>query len=92
MAHHPSAIRQQRRSVRRQTVNKKNKSALRTQVKKIRELIEAKDKDNAKKLLPEVFSTIDKTVKKGTIHKNKGSRFKSRLSREVESVTAAPAK
>ena len=92
MAHHPSAVRQQRRSVRRQAVNKKNKSSLRTQIKKIRELVEAKDKDSAKKLLPEVFSSIDKTVKKGTIHKNKGSRFKSRLSRQVESVNPPPAK
>jgi len=92
MAHHRSAVRQQRRSVRRQTVNKKNKSGLRTQVKKVRELIEAKDKDNAKKLLPEVFSSIDKTVKKGTIHKNQGSRLKSRLSRQVESVNNPPAK
>jgi len=92
MAHHRSAVRQQRRSVRRQAVNKKNKSGLRTQIKKIRELIEAKDKDNAKTLLPQVFSSIDKTVKKGTIHKNKGSRLKSRLSRQVESVNTPPAK
>jgi len=92
MAHHRSAIRQQRRSVRRQAVNKKNKSALRTEIKKIRELIAAKDKDGAKKHLPEVLSSIDKTVKKGTIHKNKGSRLKSRLSRQVESVNAPPAK
>ncbi len=92
MAHHRSAIRQQRRSVRRQAVNKKNKSGLRTQIKKIRELIEAKDKDNAKTLLPQVFSSIDKTVKKGTIHKNKGSRLKSRLSRHLESVNTPPAK
>jgi small subunit ribosomal protein S20 len=92
MAHHHSAIRQQRRSVRRQAVNKKNKSGLRSQVKKLRELIENKDKESARKLLPEVFSAIDRTAKKGTIDKNKGSRLKSRLSRQVELINSAPSK
>jgi len=90
MAHHHSAIRQQRRSIRRQAINKKNKSALRSQVKKTRELIENKDKERAKKLLPELFSGIDKTVKKGTIHKNKGARIKSRLSRQIQSLNSVP--
>lgn len=90
MAHHHSAIRQKRRSVRRQAINKKNKSTLRSQVKKIRELIENKDKESAKKLLPELFSSIDKTVKKGAIHKNKGARIKSRLSRQIHSLNSAP--
>jgi len=92
MAHHQSAIRQEHRSVRRNAINKKNKSALRSQVKKLKEIIEAKDKDGAKKLLPKVFSSIDRTVKKGTIHKNKGSRAKSRLSRQIEQIAPAPAK
>ena len=92
MAHHQSAIRQNRRSARRNAINKKNKSALRSQVKKLKELVDAKDKDAAKKMLPEVFSAIDQTVKKKTIHPNKGSRAKSRLSRQVEQIAPAPAK
>jgi small subunit ribosomal protein S20 len=92
MAHHQSAIRQERRSIRRNAINKKNKSALRSEVKKIKELIEAKDKDGAKKLLPKVVSAIDQNVKKKAIHKNKGSRTKSRLSRQIEQITPAPAK
>lgn len=92
MAHHQSAIRQERKSIRRNAINKKNKSALRSQVKKLKELVEAKDKDGAKKLMPSVFSAIDQTVKKKAIHKNKGSRTKSRLSRQIEQITPAPAK
>ena len=92
MAHHQSAIRQRRRSVRRTAINKRNTSTLRTQIKKLRATIDAKDKENAKKLLPVVFSTIDKVVKKGTIHKNTGSRYKSRLSRQVELINPSPAK
>ncbi len=30
-------------------------------------------------MLPETISIIDMTVRKGTIHKNTGSRYKSRL-------------
>jgi len=92
MAHHPSAVRQHRRSVRRTAINKSNKSTLRTQIKRLRTMIESKDKENAKKLLPEVFSTIDRTVKKGAIHNNTGARYKSRLSRQVELINPSPAK
>jgi small subunit ribosomal protein S20 len=92
MAHHPSAVRQHRRSLRRQAINKRNKSAVRSQVKKLRELISKKDKESARKLLPEVVSAIDKTVRKGSLHKNKGARTKSRLSRQVEKINPAPSK
>ena len=90
MARHKSAVRQLRRSIRRNAVNKKNKSGLRTEVKKLREAIENKDKQGIKKLLPEAFSIIDKAVKKKSIHKGKGDRVKSRLSRQVEKVIGAP--
>ncbi len=92
MAHHKSAIRQERRSIRRSAVNKQNKSGLRSQVKKVREAIEDKNQEEARKLLPETFSAIDRTIKKGTIHANKGARYKSRLSRQVESLTPKSAK
>ena len=92
MAHHASAIRQHRRSVRHQAINKRNKSAVRSEVKKIRELIAGKDKEAAKKALPEVYAAIDRTVKKRTIHKNKGARTKSRLARQIEAIKTAPGK
>jgi small subunit ribosomal protein S20 len=92
MAHHHSAVRQHRRSLRRNAVNRKNKSALRTQVKKLREAIQQKDKEAAQRLLSETTSLIDKSVKKGSVHKNKGARFKSRLSRQVVALTPSPSK
>jgi small subunit ribosomal protein S20 len=92
MAHHKSAIRQERRSIRRSAVNKQNKSGLRSQVKKVREALEDKNQEEAIKLLPKTFSTIDKTVKKGTIHANKAARTKSRLSRQAANLTPKPAK
>ncbi len=92
MAHHASAIRQHRRSVRHQAINKANKSAVRSEIKKVRELIAAKDKDGAKKALPGIYAAIDRTVKKRTIHANKGARAKSRLARQIEAINASPEK
>lgn len=92
MAHHKSAIRQWRRSLRRNAINKRNKSTLRTQIKKLRAAIESKDGDSARQLLPQTFAAIDMSVKKGTIHRNTGSRYKSRLSRQVSLINPDAAK
>ncbi len=92
MAHHQSAIRQQRRSLRRREINKKNKSALRTEVKKVRTLIAEKDKEKAAQALPEAYAAIDRTVRKGTIHPNTGARAKSRLTRQVQGLNPDAAK
>ena len=86
MAQHKSAIRQWRRSLRRNAINKRNRTILRNHVKKLREAIANKDKETAQQLLPLTFSIIDKSVKKGTIHENTGARYKSRLSRQVEMI------
>jgi small subunit ribosomal protein S20 len=92
MARHKSAVRQHRRSLRRKSVNTQNKSALRTQMRKMREAIEEKDRETAVKMLPSLTKAIDTSVKKGAIKKNTGSRYKSRLSRQVAELSPAPAK
>ena len=92
MAHHQSAIRQERRSLRRKAVNTRNTSALRTGLRKVREATGKGDIEAARKLLPQVFSTIDQAVKKGTIHENTGNRYKSRLSKLVVRTDVSPAK
>jgi small subunit ribosomal protein S20 len=92
MARHKSAIRQHRRSLRRKAVNTQVKSALRTQMRRMRETIAEKDREAAVKLLPAVFKAIDTSVKKGAIKKNTGSRYKSRLSRQVVLLSPTPAK
>jgi len=86
MAQHKSAIRQLRRSLRRNAINRKNKSTLRTQIKQLRAAIENKDSEAAQTLLSKTYSSIDVSVKKGTIHRNTGDRYKSRLSRQVEII------
>ncbi|HUU36771.1 MAG TPA: 30S ribosomal protein S20 [Candidatus Desulfaltia sp.] len=90
MAKHRSVIRQRRRSIRRNAVNRRNKSVLRSQVKNFREAIQQTDKETAQKLIPSTISLIDKSVKKGAIHKNKGARLKSRLTRKAGLINPSP--
>jgi len=85
-----SAIQQWKRSLKRREINRKNKSTLRTQVRSLREAIKNNDKDQAQEMLPTTFSLIDQSIKKGTIHKNTGNRYKSRLSKRVNLITSAP--
>ena len=92
MVRHNSAVRQRRRSIRRNAINRQNKSALRTQVKKLREAIQQSDKETVQKLVSSTVSLIDKSVKKGAIHKNKGARFKSRLTRQVGLISPSSSK
>jgi len=92
MAQHKSAIRQWRRSLFRNSINQRNKSILRTHIKKIRVALQNNDKEEAERLLPLVFSIIDKSVKKGTIHPNTGRRYKSRLSQQLEMINPSTPK
>lgn len=88
MAHHASALKQMRQSLKRKARNRKNSSQLKTQVKKLRSALAKGDVEAAKKLLPETVGQIDKAVKKGVIHDNAGSRYKSRLTRRVNTLSA----
>ena len=46
-------------------------------VKEFKKLVLAKKFDDAKKLLPKVYKSLDKASKTGVIKKNKASRLKS---------------
>ena len=52
-------------------------------IKEVRTLIEQKKFKEAEKLLPQVYQTLDKTAKVGTIKKNTASRRKSRLTKAL---------
>ena len=91
MAHHASALKQERQSLKHRARNRKNVSELKTHVKKLRAALAGGDAEAAKKLLPETVGEIDKAAKKGVIHDNAASRYKSRLSRKVNALAAAKA-
>jgi len=91
MANHKSAVKRNRQSQRRRAVNRSNTQRLRTQLKKIKLAIGSNDKDDAQKLLAPTLSLIDKSIQKGVLHKNAGSRQKSRITHGVNRLLAPPA-
>ncbi|HEY2392531.1 MAG TPA: 30S ribosomal protein S20 [Candidatus Angelobacter sp.] len=91
MANHFSALKRARQTVKRTANNRSNTTRLRTELRKLRETMEAGDSKLAKETFNSTVSMIDKAVKKGTIHKNTAARYKSRLSTRVAAVKA-PAK
>jgi len=88
VAHHASALKQMRQGLKSRARNRRNVSQVRTQIKKLRELLAKGDADAAKKLLSETVGAIDKASRKGVIHDNAASRYKSRLSRKVAALAA----
>src|SRR5262245_7002538 len=88
VAHHASALKQMRQSLKHRARNRKNLSLLKTQVKKLRAAIAKGDAETARQLLPETVGSIDKASKKGVIHGNAASRYKSRLTRRINALAA----
>ena len=92
MAHHASALKQERQSLKRRARNRRSVSQLKTQVRKLRAAIDKGDGDAARKLLSETVGEIDKAAKKGVVHDNAAARYKSRLSRKVNALATGSAR
>jgi ribosomal protein S20 len=88
MANHKSAEKRIRQNERRNEVNRRNRSSLRTQVKALRVAIAAGDQEQAKAALNETVSLIDKSIQKGVLHRNAAARYKSRLTVRVNQMSA----
>ena len=88
MANHFSALKRARQTSKRTETNRSNTSRLRTALRKLRLSLESGDAKQAKEAFGSIVSMIDKAVKNGVIHKNTGSRYKSRLSARVAKVKA----
>jgi small subunit ribosomal protein S20 len=83
---HTSAIKQFRKSKKRQQSNEKINSMIRTLAGKVEQAVKDKKKEEAQKLLKDVFSSWDKAAKRNIIHKNAASNQKARLSRLVSTL------
>jgi small subunit ribosomal protein S20 len=88
MANHPSAIKRHRQSLKKRLTNNMNRHKLKTQMKKMRAAIATGKAADAKTLLPATFGVIDRSVQRGVIKKNSAGRYKSRLTKRVNSLTA----
>ncbi|MBU0488737.1 MAG: 30S ribosomal protein S20 [Bacteroidetes bacterium] len=83
MAHHKSALKRIRQTVKKNELNRYYGKTTRNAIRNLRA---ATDKTEAEKLYPEVCSMIDKLAKKNTIHKNKAGNLKSKLAKHVSAL------
>lgn len=83
MAHSVSARKRIRQNESRRLRNKAQKSAFRTEVKKLLTLARKGDVAGARTQLAVASSTIDKAAKTHAIHANAAARYKSRLTRAI---------
>jgi small subunit ribosomal protein S20 len=83
MANIASAIKRNRQNVKRRAHNRHFRSTMRTEVKKVRDAIEAGDKDTAQSLLPATVAIIQRVAQKGIIHRKNAARCVSRLNKAI---------
>lgn len=88
MANIKSAIKRVDINRKKHDLNKSFKSAMRTEIKRVENFIEANDAENAKEALKATVKKIDKAVQKGIIHRNAGNRQKARLTKKVNALGA----
>ena len=67
-------------------------SRLRSDIRQLREIVEAGEAGKAADLLPKTLSLIDKSIQKGILHDNAAARYKSRLTRLVKKASQSGAK
>lgn len=87
---HTSAIKAWRQSERRAARNRGVKSKIHDASREFNALTSKKDIEAAQKLLPKVYSLLDKAAKKGTIHWKSASRKKARLALRVRKIAQNP--
>jgi small subunit ribosomal protein S20 len=81
-----SVLKRIRQNEKRRLHNRANVSKYRTAVKKIEAVIEKKDSEAAKSMLPGIVAHIDKAAAKRIISENAAARKKSSLSRRVNAL------
>ncbi|WP_026674624.1 30S ribosomal protein S20 [Alkalihalobacterium bogoriense] len=83
-----SAIKRVKTSDKKRAQNAAVKSALRTAIKSFETKVASNDVESAKEALLVAIKKLDKAANKGLIHKNAASRQKSRLQKQLNSLSA----
>nr|YP_010904073.1 ribosomal protein S20 [Caulacanthus ustulatus]WCH57324.1 ribosomal protein S20 [Caulacanthus ustulatus] len=89
MSKNLSAAKKNQISIRNRLRNRIHKSTIKTLTKKYRASLKNftnSDYEYALSNLADVYSKIDKAIKRGVIHKNSGARKKSSLARAMKDV------
>jgi small subunit ribosomal protein S20 len=83
MANHKSALKRIRQNKKANALNKYQHKSTRTAVKRLKGTTDQKE---ASELLKNVYTMIDRLVKKNIIHKNKAANQKSKLTKYVNGL------
>ncbi len=78
-----SAKKALRQNFKRKARNLIYKKKIKTLLKRTRSLVLAKEIEEAKKILPQVYKILDKAAKVGVIKKNTADRKKSRITKLI---------
>ena len=85
MANIRSQIKRNRQAVKLRDRNKAAKSALKTQLKRVRQAAEEGDSAKTEEAYKAATRALDKAASKGIIHKNNASNKKARLAKLLKS-------
>ena len=83
MPQHKSAAKRMRQNEKRRARNRDHRSRMRTLIKKLRA---TEDPQEARALLKDAKSYLDRLTTKGIIHANKAAHYKSDLERHVNAL------
>lgn len=86
-----SALKRERQNLTRRARNKSTISAIKTQVKKTVQSIEAGEGEKTVDTYRKMASLVCKAAGKGIIHKNKAARHQSRLAKKMAKAAAPQA-
>lgn len=89
MANHSAPMKSVRQSKKRNTRNQRIVTNMRTLTKRVQNALSAKKNEDAKTLLGEAVSAIDRAASKGILHRNNASRKISRLTLKVQKGLAS---
>jgi len=86
VAHSLSANKRIRQNEKRRMRNRTRTSALKTEIRKVQDMVRERNAPSAREQLNTAYKKLDQVAAKGTIHRNKASRTKSRLAKRVVSL------
>jgi small subunit ribosomal protein S20 len=85
LANIKSQIKRNRQNEERRVRNKSVRSALKTYARRVREALDAGDREGAEAAYRRAARAYDKATSKGVIHRNSAANHKSRLARTLNS-------
>jgi len=86
MAHSRTAKKNIRKTLKRRIQNRALNSAMRTEIKKVREAIESGNAEEAQAAFPHAQKLLDKAAKTNRMHANQAARMKSRLAVAIQKI------